>query len=185
MRDRIDDLTRIRSVEIQTSNHTHFVIGTGAGDPQKLDPQASRETLDHSIMYIFAVALEDGSWHHESSYARERATRPSTVALWRKITTVEDPEWTRRYHASEPGEKAFGGRVVITMDDGSVIEDSLAVADAHPLGARPFGARNTSRSSRRWPRASSRTAISARFLRRRNATVRGRGAQLAGSCSLG
>ena len=139
LRDRIDDLTRIRSVEIQTSNHTHFVIGTGAGDPQKLDPQASRETLDHSIMYIFAVALEDGSWHHESSYARERATRPSTVALWRKITTVEDPEWTRRYHAREPGEKAFGGRVVITMDDGSVIADSLAVADAHPLGARPFG----------------------------------------------
>ena len=23
-----------------------------------------RETLDHSIMYIFAVALEDGAWHH-------------------------------------------------------------------------------------------------------------------------
>jgi 2-methylcitrate dehydratase len=25
------------------------------------------------------------------------------------------------------------------MDDGSVVEGSLAVADAHPLGARPFG----------------------------------------------
>ena len=24
-----------------------------------MDPNASRETLDHSIMYIFAVALED------------------------------------------------------------------------------------------------------------------------------
>ena len=60
---------------IHTSHHTHFVIGTGANDPQKMDPQASRETLDHSIMYIFAVALEDGSWHHETSYARERATQ--------------------------------------------------------------------------------------------------------------
>jgi 2-methylcitrate dehydratase len=29
-----------------------------------MDPNASRETLDHSIMYIFAVALEDGTWHH-------------------------------------------------------------------------------------------------------------------------
>ena len=29
-----------------------------------MDPNASRETLDHSIMYIFAVALEDGDWHH-------------------------------------------------------------------------------------------------------------------------
>jgi 2-methylcitrate dehydratase len=139
MRRSIDDLTRITSVEIFTSHHTHFVIGTGAGDPQKMDPQASRETLDHSIMYIFAVALEDGSWHHETSYSRERATRPSTVALWHKVTTIEDPEWTRRYHAREPREKAFGGRVVITMDDGSVVEDSLAVANAHPQGARPFG----------------------------------------------
>ena len=139
LRDRIDDLTRIRSVEIHTSHHTHYVIGTGSRDPQKLDPYASRETLDHSIMYIFAAALEDGRWHHESSYTRDRATQPSTVALWRKITTMEDAEWTRRYHARDPAAKAFGGRVVITMDDGSAIEDSLAVADAHPLGARPFG----------------------------------------------
>jgi 2-methylcitrate dehydratase len=139
LRSQIADLTRVTSIVIHTSHHTHYVIGTGAGDPQKMDPQASRETLDHSIMYIFAVALEDGSWDQETSYARERATRPSTVALWRKITTVEDPEWTRRYHAHDPMEKAFGGRVVITTDDGSVVEGTLAVADAHPLGARPFG----------------------------------------------
>jgi 2-methylcitrate dehydratase len=138
LRSQISDLTQIRSIQIHTSHHTHYVIGTGANDPQKMDPQASRETLDHSIMYIFAVALEDGSWHQEASYARDRATRPSTVALWHKITTVEDPEWTRRYHAHDQSEKAFGGRVVITMDDGSVVEGSLAVADAHPLGARPF-----------------------------------------------
>jgi 2-methylcitrate dehydratase len=138
LRGQISDLTQIRSVQIHTSHHTHYVIGTGANDPQKMDPLASRETLDHSIMYIFAVALEDGSWHQEASYTRDRATRPSTVALWHKITTVEDPEWTRRYHAADPSDKAFGGRVVITMDDGSVVEGSLAVADAHPLGARPF-----------------------------------------------
>ena len=39
----------------------------------------------------------------------------------------------------DPAERAFGGRVVVTLEDGSVVEDSLAVADAHPLGARPFG----------------------------------------------
>ncbi|HJF11148.1 MAG TPA: MmgE/PrpD family protein, partial [Corynebacterium falsenii] len=52
--------------------------------------------------------------------------------------TVEDPEWTRRYHSEDPNEKAFGCRAVVTMKDGTVIEDELAVADAHPLGARPF-----------------------------------------------
>ena len=134
----VGSTARVRSIVIHTSHHTHFVIGTGANDPQKMDPTASRETLDHSIMYIFAVALQDGAWHHVRSYAPERAARPDTVELWHKISTAEDPEWTRRYHAVDPAEKAFGGRVVITLDDGTVLEDELAVADAHPLGARPF-----------------------------------------------
>jgi 2-methylcitrate dehydratase len=135
---KVGDTGRVRDILIHTSHHTHYVIGTGADDPQKLDPRASRETLDHSIMYIFAVALQDGGWHHERSYAAARASRPDTVALWHKIRTVEDPEWTRRYHSHDPSEKAFGGRVVVTLDNGRVIEDQIAVADAHPLGARPF-----------------------------------------------
>ncbi|MDT3446631.1 MULTISPECIES: MmgE/PrpD family protein [unclassified Pseudofrankia] len=136
---RIGDFSRVRSIAIHTSHHTHYVIGSGANDPQKYDPRASRETLDHSIPYIFAVALQDGDWHHERSYAPERAARPDTVALWRKITTREDAEWTRRYHAVDPAEKAFGGAVVVEFDDDTVLTDEITVADAHPLGARPFG----------------------------------------------
>jgi len=127
---------------LATSHHTHYVIGSGSGDPQKYDPTASRETLDHSVPYIFAVALQDGSWNHESSYAPERAGRPDTVELWRKITTIEDPEWTRRYHSNDPAEKAFGGRVEMTLANGDKIVDEIAVADAHPLGARPFARSN-------------------------------------------
>lgn len=138
MREKIGDLGRVASIVLHTSHHTHVVIGTGSGDPQKYDPTATRETLDHSVMYIFAVALEDGEWHHERSYSPERARRESTVELWRKITTVEDPEWTRRYHATDPKEKAFGARAEVTLADGTVITDEIAMADAHPLGARPF-----------------------------------------------
>ncbi|MFD6352285.1 2-methylcitrate dehydratase PrpD [Nocardia tengchongensis] len=138
MRERIGDLDQIATIVLHTSHHTHYVIGTGSNDPQKFDPNASRETLDHSIMYIFAVALQDGVWHHERSYAPERAQRPGTIALWNKISTAEDPEWTRRYHSTDPNEKAFGARAEITLRSGEVIVDELAVADAHPLGARPF-----------------------------------------------
>jgi 2-methylcitrate dehydratase len=138
MAPRIGDLGRVREVVIHTSHHTHNVIGTGAGDPQKMDPDASRETLDHSIMYIVAVALQDREWHHERSYSPARAHRPDTVALWHRISTVEDPEWTRRYHAADPADRAFGGRIVVTLDDGTVMTDELQVADAHPAGARPF-----------------------------------------------
>lgn len=139
MGQKVDNFDNVKSIVLHTSHHTHYVIGTGAGDPQKMDPNASRETLDHSIMYIFAVALQDGEWHHVGSYAPERAKREDTVRLWHKISTIEDPEWTRRYHSHDPNEKAFGARVVITMEDGSVIEDELGIANAHPFGARPFG----------------------------------------------
>ena len=139
MRETIDDFDAIEKIVIHTSHHTHYVIGTGANDPQKMDPKASRETLDHSIMYIFAVALQDGTWHHVDSYAPKRAGRADTVRLWHKIETTEDPEWTRRYRATDPNELSFGGRVEIFLRDGSKLEDEMAVANAHPLGARPFG----------------------------------------------
>jgi 2-methylcitrate dehydratase len=139
LRKQIADLKTIREIIIHTSHHTHFVIGTGAGDPQKSDPNASRETLDHSIMFIFASALHTGFWHHVKSYAPEVAKHPEVVALWKKITTQEDAGWTRRYHSANPDEKAFGGRVEIIFNDGKRITDEIAVANAHPLGAKPFG----------------------------------------------
>jgi len=138
LRPRIGDTSEVTSIVIATSHHTHYVIGSGSGDPQKYDPGASRETLDHSLPYIFAVALQDGGWHHTRSYAPERAARPDTVELWRKISTAEDPAWTRRYHDPDPAKRAFGGRVEITLADGTTITDEIAVADAHPAGARPF-----------------------------------------------
>ncbi|GAB2472659.1 MmgE/PrpD family protein [Xylanimonas ulmi] len=137
-RPELRDPAAVESVVLHTSHHTHYVIGSGSGDPQKYDPTASRETLDHSIPYIFAVALQDGAWHHVDSYSPTRAARPDTLALWRKVTTAEDPEWTRRYHSPDPNEKAFGGRVEITLTSGDTVVEEIAVADAHPLGARPF-----------------------------------------------
>lgn len=121
LREKTGPLEEVRSIVLHTSHHTHHVIGSGSGDPQKYDPTAGRETLDHSVPYVFAVALEDGVWHHERSYAPERAQRPETVELWQKISTVEDPEWTRRYHDPDPARRAFGGRAVITLADGTVI----------------------------------------------------------------
>lgn len=138
MKTKINHFDDIKEVVIHTSHHTHYVIGTGAGDPQKMDPKASRETLDHSIMYIFAVALQDGSWHHVNSYSPERAQRSDTVRLWQKIRTVEDPKWTEMYHDQDPNKKRFGGRVEIIMNNGDKIIDELGVANAHPAGAKPF-----------------------------------------------
>ena len=135
---KIKNISDIKKIKIYTSHHTHYVIGTGANDPQKMDPNTSRETLDHSIMYIFAVALEDGRWHHIDSYTTERANKKSTIDLWKKIVTYEDKKWTKKYHDPNPTKKCFGGEVVIQMMDGSKIKSKISVADAHPNGSRPF-----------------------------------------------
>ena len=103
-----------------------------------MDPNASRETLDHSIMYIFAVALEDGDWHHVKSYSKSRAKRKSTIKIWRSIKTHEDKKWTKKYHNPDPKKKAFGAKVVITLKNGKKITEQQERADAHPYGSRPF-----------------------------------------------
>lgn len=132
-------ISQVKDVVIYTSYHTHYVIGTGANDPQKMDPHATRETLDHSAMYILAVAWEDGEWHHIKSYTPERASRPSTVELWHKISTVEDEKWTKAYHSRDPNKKCFGAEVHVHMKGGSSIIEKLDNARAHANGERPFG----------------------------------------------
>ncbi len=135
---KIENLKAIKKIDIYTSHHTHYVIGTGANDPQKMDPNASRETLDHSIMYIFAVALEDADWHHIKSYTKSRANKKSTIKIWKSITTHEDKKWTKKYHDPNPKKKSFGAKVVVTLKNGKKITEQLDKADAHPYGARPF-----------------------------------------------
>jgi 2-methylcitrate dehydratase len=138
LRERVGDTGQVERVVLRTSDHTHHVIGTGTGDPEKLDPAATRETRDHSVMYIFAVALQDGRWHHHDSYTPQRAARPDTVRLWHRVETVEDPVWTARYHHPDPARRAFGGRAEVHLAGGELIAGELAVADAHPNGAAPF-----------------------------------------------
>ncbi len=139
---KITNLNQIKKIDIYTSHHTHNVIGTGANDPQKINPNSSRETLDHSIMYIFAVALEDANWHHVKSYTKSRANRKSTIKIWHSIKTHEDKKWTRKYHDPNPKNKSFGAKVIITLKNGRKIIEQLDKADAHPYGLRPFVRKN-------------------------------------------
>jgi methylisocitrate lyase len=142
LKKKIQNLNQIKKIDIFTSHHTHYVIGTGANDPQKMDPNASRETLDHSIMYIFAVALEDGDWHHVRSYTKARANKKSTIKIWRSIKTYEDKKWTKKYHDPDPKKKSFGAKVVVTLNNGKKIIEEQDRADAHPYGSRPFKRQN-------------------------------------------
>ena len=139
VRKKIKDLKQVKKVNIYSKEYTHIVMGSGSNDREKYSPLASRETLDHSVMYIFAVALEDGEWHHEKSYSDERKNRKETVELWNKIETFESDKWNKKYYDEpDPLKKAQGAEVEIILNNGKKIVDQLEFANAHPSGRAPF-----------------------------------------------
>ena len=125
----------VRSVTIYTSHHTHYVIGTGSGDPQKFDPDASRETLDHSLPYIFAVALEDGTWDHDLVLPGPKgltAPRPSPCgARSKRPRTPRGRTATWPARPSGAGSWSYWGRHHGRRRDRR--------GRCPPRGARPFG----------------------------------------------
>lgn len=140
MRTKIKDTKQIKKINIYSKKYTHIVMGSGSNDNEKYSPKASRETLDHSAMYIFAVALEDGFWHHEKSYSKRRKNKPDTIKLWRKIKTFESKSWNKKYYDEpNPLKKVQGAKVEIELMNGVKIIDQIEFANAHPNGETPFG----------------------------------------------
>ena len=143
---------RVREIVVRTSHHTHTVIGSGSNDPEKYDPDASRETLDHSIMYILAVALEDGRWHHVESYTpgARRTARPP----WR--SGARSGRWkTPRGPRATTTRIRHGRRSAAGSTSRSTTAPSRPRSAWSPTRIRTAGGlgagRTTSRSSSSWP----------------------------------
>jgi len=131
------DWSQIRSITLVTSHHTDHVIGTGANDPQKIDPDSPRGTLDHSIMFAIARSMQLGRWD-EHVYEIKAKEKDELRLAMAKIRTEQDVEWERRYHSTDPKEQAYGGTMIITLADGRVVRASKACANAHPFGRTPW-----------------------------------------------
>lgn len=131
------DFSQIDNILLETSFHTDHVIGTGANDPQKVNPDAPRGTLDHSIMFAIARSIQLGRWD-EDVYEIKAEEKEELRDAMLKIKTVELPEWERRYHSTDPKEQSFGGKMILTLKNGQKIEDEKACANAHPLGKTPW-----------------------------------------------
>ena len=135
------DVDAITEIVLETSHHTHHVIGTDANDPQKSDIHAPRGTLDHSIMFAIARAIQTGEWHHERTYDIESMSAEDQAdlqALVNKVRTVFDQKWEEAYHSTDPKVQAFGGKMLIELTDGSIIEKEKARANAHVYGDTPW-----------------------------------------------
>lgn len=131
------DWNQIKGILLETSHHTDHVIGTGANDPQKIDPDSPRGTLDHSIMFAIARSIQLGRWD-EDVYEIQASEKEELRTAMAKIKTVQVAEWERRYHSTDPKEQSFGGKMIVTLNDGKTVSDEKACANAHPLGSTPW-----------------------------------------------
>jgi len=85
----------IDAINVQTYWLAYSEIGS---EPQKWDPQ-TRETADHSLAYLLAVALLDGDIT-PASFTLQRIRDPRLRPLMNRISIRENPAFTRQYPAA-------------------------------------------------------------------------------------
>lgn len=94
LRDRIQ-LDQVVTIEVATCDAALRAIGGGRGDAeQKWRPQ-TRETADHSMPYLMAVAVVDGRLSEEA-FTVDRLADPALLSVMDRITVVEDARLSAR-----------------------------------------------------------------------------------------
>ena len=115
---------QIGSAEIESVRMATYgeAIRRTATEAEKWDPE-TRETADHSIPYLVAAALQDGAVT-PATFASSRIKDSALRSLIKKLTVVEEPEFTRRY----PAESCT--RIEVTTTDGR----RVTAETSHPKG---------------------------------------------------
>jgi 2-methylcitrate dehydratase len=115
---------RIGTAEIESVHMATYgeAVRRTAREAEKWDPN-TRETADHSIPYLVAAAFHDGEVT-PATFAPSRIQDPALRSLIKKLTVVEEPEFTRRY----PAESCT--RIEVTTTDGR----RVAAETSHPKG---------------------------------------------------
>ena len=114
-------LSEIAAITIQTY---HSAVSSPQSEPEKWNPQ-TRETADHSIPFLVALALQDGAVT-PASFTPEKIADPSIRSLMTKMTLTEGPGFTENYS------RQYNCRIAIDTQSG----DTLAAATAYPKGHR-------------------------------------------------
>ena len=115
------DPSSIESIHIDTFKVSYEII---AKDPEKWDPK-TRETADHSIMYIVAAALWDGTIT-KHSFSQDKLHDPDIKRLLKSMTLEEDDELTKGYPDGIPN------RVTVRTKDGGTFTKVVSYRESRP-----------------------------------------------------
>ena len=94
-------------------------------EPEKWDPK-TRETADHSLPYMISVAFRDGRVGADS-FTPEQVLDPALRPLMRKVHVSEDPAFTARYPAEQPG------RMEVVSRSGERFYAETSYPKGHPM----------------------------------------------------
>jgi 2-methylcitrate dehydratase len=117
----------IAALDIKTYRVAWNAIGGGAGDAaEKWDPK-TRETADHSLPYLAAIALRDGTVGLDS-FEPDRIADARLRPLMRRMTVELDEEMERRFQ----DDQVMASRIVVRLRDGSVLEEGADSSRGKP-----------------------------------------------------
>jgi 2-methylcitrate dehydratase len=119
------DLSRIRAIEVKSTHLGWLMAGSM---PERWAPTTS-ETADHSLPYIVARAMIDGTIT-TASYAPDSLRDPKAAGLRKLITVREDASMTALVPKQSPNS------VTVTLDDGRVVSER--VDDLPGFAGRPM-----------------------------------------------
>src|SRR5437016_3064994 len=119
LRKEITDFARVNSVTIESHGAAVDIIGS---EPAKWKPK-TRETADHSLPYITAIALIDGEVT-DRQFQPERFTDPTIWKFLENVTVQRNDELSSLYA------KAVANIVHVTLQDGRELTKRVD----YPLG---------------------------------------------------
>jgi 2-methylcitrate dehydratase len=116
----VNDVERI---DVETYWLAFDEIGDRHAQPEKWDPQ-TRETADHSLPYMLALALVDGDVGLDS-FTAERVSDPALRPLMDRISITESTDFTTRF----PAELLC--RIAIRTKSGHTVSGEIAYPKGH------------------------------------------------------
>jgi len=119
LRNQIEDLSTVKSMVIESHDASVDIIGS---EPEKWKPQ-SRETADHSLPYITAVALIDGEVT-DKQFEPARFTEPGIVKFLENVKVERNDELSALYA------EAVANIVHVELKDGRKLSKRID----YPLG---------------------------------------------------
>ncbi|HEY1771539.1 MAG TPA: MmgE/PrpD family protein [Chthoniobacterales bacterium] len=119
LRKEIGDIAQVKSMRIESHDASVDIIGS---EPEKWRPQ-QRETADHSLPYITAVALIDGEVT-DKQFAPERFTEPKIVEFLQNVKVERNDALSAIYA------EAVANIVHVTLADGRTLTKRVD----YPLG---------------------------------------------------